>query len=101
MLERRRISGASGRVDGFYRTGRQQGLETVDFGNRRRASGDNRVLRGGSWNNNARNCRSANRNRNRPGNRNNNIGFRLACSAAPQENPRGPRRWPVPGIRDE
>ncbi|MBC8177483.1 MAG: hypothetical protein H8E19_08765 [Deltaproteobacteria bacterium] len=36
--------------------------------------------RGGSWNNNARNCRSANRNRNTPGNRNNNLGFRLAST---------------------
>ncbi|MBQ4328129.1 MAG: hypothetical protein IJC27_00225 [Lentisphaeria bacterium] len=34
--------------------------------------------RGGSWNNNARNCRSANRNNNSPDNRNNNLGFRLA-----------------------
>jgi len=40
--------------------------------------GDSRVLRGGSWNNNGRNCRSANRNHNDPSNRNNNIGFRLA-----------------------
>jgi formylglycine-generating enzyme required for sulfatase activity len=39
--------------------------------------GSNRVLRGGSWNNNGRNCRSANRNNNEPSNRNNNIGFRL------------------------
>ncbi|KAA0230092.1 hypothetical protein EDS67_08620 [candidate division KSB1 bacterium] len=39
--------------------------------------GSNRVLRGGSWNNNAQNCRSANRNWNSPDNRNNNIGFRL------------------------
>jgi len=41
-----------------------------------------RVLRGGSWNNNARNCRSANRNRNNPDDRNNNIGFRLASASA-------------------
>jgi hypothetical protein len=40
--------------------------------------GDNRVLRGGSWINNGRNCRSAYRNRNDPGNRDNNIGFRLS-----------------------
>jgi formylglycine-generating enzyme required for sulfatase activity len=43
-------------------------------------SGVSRVLRGGSWNNNARYCRSANRNRNKPGNRNNNLGFRLAST---------------------
>lgn len=41
----------------------------------------NRVLRGGSWNNNASNCRAANRNNNSPGNRNNNNnGFRLALA---------------------
>ena len=44
----------------------------------RRAS--NRVNRGGSWNNNARNCRAANRNRNTPSNRNNNLGFRVALA---------------------
>ncbi|MFZ1415768.1 MAG: reverse transcriptase domain-containing protein [Defluviicoccus sp.] len=38
----------------------------------------NRVNRGGSWNNNPRNLRSANRNRNEPDNRNNTLGFRLA-----------------------
>lgn len=37
-----------------------------------------RVVRGGSWNNNGRNCRSSNRNNNTPDNRNNNNGFRLA-----------------------
>jgi hypothetical protein len=42
--------------------------------------GVNRVLRGGSWINNGRNARSANRNRNEPDNRNNNIGFRLALA---------------------
>ena len=56
-----------------------------------RAGGDTtarRVLRGGSWINDARNCRSANRNANDPGNRNDNIGFRLApalCVSAPEE----------------
>jgi len=39
------------------------------------------VLRGGGWNNNWNNLRSANRNNNNPDNRNNNIGFR--CGAAP------------------
>ena len=39
---------------------------------------ERRVNRGGSWNNNAQNCRSANRNRNTPTNRNNNLGFRVA-----------------------
>lgn len=42
--------------------------------------GSNRVLRGGSWNNNAQNLRSANRNNNDPGNRNSNIGFRLVST---------------------
>lgn len=40
-------------------------------------SGSNRVHRGGSWNNDARNCRTANRNNNTPGNRNDTLGFRL------------------------
>lgn len=42
--------------------------------------GSNRVLRGGSWNNNARNCRVSNRNNNNPDNRNNNNGFRLSIA---------------------
>ncbi|TAF11300.1 MAG: hypothetical protein EAZ77_01080 [Nostocales cyanobacterium] len=41
-----------------------------------------RLLRGGSWNNNARNCRSANRNRNARDNRNNNLGFRVVVSSS-------------------
>lgn len=40
-------------------------------------NGDNRVLRGGNYWNNARNCRSEYRNNNDPTNRNDNIGFRL------------------------
>ena len=43
------------------------------------SSGQYRVLRGGSWNNNARNCRSSNRDNNTPSNRNNNNGFRVVC----------------------
>ncbi|MCC5626354.1 SUMF1/EgtB/PvdO family nonheme iron enzyme [Nostoc sp. CHAB 5715] len=39
------------------------------------------MLRGGSWNNNPRNCRSANRNRNARDNRNNNVGFRVVVAA--------------------
>ncbi len=42
-----------------------------------------RVVRGGSWNNNGRNLRSATRNRNEPDNRNNNVGLRLSL-AQPQ-----------------
>jgi hypothetical protein len=49
------------------------------------------VIRGGSWNNEPRNCRPANRNRNAPENRNNNLGFRVA--AAP------PVRW-IPRRQD-
>ena len=46
-----------------------------------RRKGNNRVQRGGSYFNNAENCRSANRNNNSPENRNNNIGFRLVVPA--------------------
>ena len=45
------------------------------------SSNGNRVNRGGSWNNNANNCSVANRNNNNPDNRNNNLGFRVVCSA--------------------
>ncbi|MBK7963825.1 MAG: SUMF1/EgtB/PvdO family nonheme iron enzyme [Bdellovibrionales bacterium] len=44
-------------------------------------TGSNRVIRGGSWNNNAQNLRSGNRNNNGPGNRNNNVGFRLVSTS--------------------
>ncbi len=46
-----------------------------------------RVIWGGSWDNNARNCRLANQNNNSSGNRNNNLGFRLVLS------PAHPRGW--------
>ncbi|NUQ26826.1 MAG: SUMF1/EgtB/PvdO family nonheme iron enzyme [Saprospiraceae bacterium] len=48
-----------------------------------RRKGDNRVQRGGSWINNAQNCRSSNRNNNAPTNRNNNVGFRLVLVSLP------------------
>ncbi|MBD2770824.1 SUMF1/EgtB/PvdO family nonheme iron enzyme [Iningainema tapete] len=40
------------------------------------------MLRGGSWNNNPRNCRSAYRDYNAPDNRNDNIGFRVVVAVA-------------------
>lgn len=43
-------------------------------------SGSNRVIRGGSWNNDAQNARSANRNNYHPDNRNENLGFRLVST---------------------
>lgn len=42
-------------------------------------NGSNRVNRGGSWNLNGLNCRSANRGRYDPTNRNYNLGFRVAA----------------------
>ena len=41
--------------------------------------------RGGSWDNDAANCRTANRNTNDPTNRTNNNGFRLALNSAAKE----------------
>ncbi len=43
-----------------------------------------RVLRGGSWANQARNLHAAIRNRNRAGNRNQNIGFRVVVRFRPE-----------------
>lgn len=43
-----------------------------------------RILSGGSWNNNENNVRSTNRNRNVPGNINNNVGLRLVCASTSQ-----------------
>ncbi len=47
--------------------------------------GSNRVNRGGSWDNDAANCRMANRNTNQPTNRTTNNGFRLALNSAGKE----------------
>ena len=43
-----------------------------------------RVLRGGSWNNDADNLRAAVRNRNHVWNRNNNVGFRCCVCRSPK-----------------
>ncbi|MBW1781292.1 MAG: SUMF1/EgtB/PvdO family nonheme iron enzyme [Deltaproteobacteria bacterium] len=43
-------------------------------------TGSGPVLRGGAFNNNARDVRCAYRNRNNPDNRNNNIGFRVVLA---------------------
>ncbi len=47
-----------------------------------REGGVNRVIRGGSWDYDARNCRSAIRNDGRPDYRGNNVGFRLSRSVS-------------------
>ena len=47
--------------------------------------GDNRALRGGSFNNNAENTRVSIRNNNNPDNTNNNIGFRCAQDSSKPE----------------
>ena len=49
------------------------------------SQGRDRALRGGSYLIDAGNCRSGKRNGNNPSNDNNDNGFRLCCSAAPQE----------------
>ncbi|MFM8442239.1 MAG: SUMF1/EgtB/PvdO family nonheme iron enzyme, partial [Methylococcus sp.] len=54
-----------------------------------------RGVRGGSWNNNPQNLRSANRNRNRPDETNNNQGFRLASTPAILPEPSHSR---MPGV---
>ena len=46
------------------------------------------MIRGGSWNNNARNVRAAYRNWNKPGNRNNNLGFRCSQLDGGLDDPR-------------
>jgi hypothetical protein len=53
------------------------------------------VVRGGSWNNNPQNLRSANRNRNRTDEANNNQGFRIASSPTHLPEPDGSRVFRV------
>ncbi len=50
------------------------------------------MVRGGSWNNSARNCRAAYRNRNRPENRNRNQGFRVCLFPGTTADRSGGRR---------
>jgi len=54
-----------------------------------------RSLRGGSWNNNARNLRAANRNNYAPSNRNNNIGFRVVRVGSLGQHARQPESMPL------
>jgi hypothetical protein len=58
-------------------------------------TGSNRVIRGGSWINDASNCRVANRNNNTPTNTNNNLGFRVVLAAPAQGS--GRRSFIEPG----
>src|ERR1039457_3348227 len=64
-----RREGKGGKPPGFVKCQLRGGI--IDSGVRSN-------LRGGSWNNNSTNLRASYRNRNQPGNRNDNIGFRCA-----------------------
>ena len=73
----------------FSREGNSEGLRRAyahwpfDPRLRRRRGRTDRVLRGGSWNNNdPRNLLSSNRNNDHPGNRNDNNGFRVVLSSS-------------------
>jgi len=59
-------------------------------------SGSNRVNRGGSWNNNGQNCRSAHRAGFNPENRNNNLGFRSVPAQTQAKEPHGTEPATVP-----
>jgi formylglycine-generating enzyme required for sulfatase activity len=64
------------------------------------SSGLGRVYRGGSWGDPARDCRSANRNNDAPGNRNDNLGFHLLSTWWRQRvrfTDRARVPWPCPG----
>jgi hypothetical protein len=68
---------------GHLQQAQTRNLRASFFKARGNNRGAQRVIRGGSWNNDAHNCRSATRNNNSPGNRNNNLGFRLSSSRPP------------------
>jgi hypothetical protein len=61
--------------------------------------GDNRVVRGGSWNNNQDNARVSNRNNNNPNNRNNNNGFRVVVRPTSKFSFHRPQGWALPASR--
>ena len=93
-----RTSGAGDLAGGIYA---ECGCEVLafPFGRVTKASGErpeatNRVIRGGSWNDESVNCRAAYRNRNEPQNLNDNLGFRVA--AAPCARGGCPAGWNRP-----
>lgn len=59
--------------------------------------GSFRVNRGGCWSDAARNCRSGNRNRNSPGNRDFNLGFRVALVPSGKASQSSPASQQPPG----
>ena len=78
-LDERRFAQCAASSDGAARWFGFKGI-LRDWAPEEDAAGSYRVLRGGSWNNNANNCRSANRNNDKPDNDNNDYGFRLASA---------------------
>jgi formylglycine-generating enzyme required for sulfatase activity len=59
-----------------------QGAPTDGSGQLSSGGSSLQAQRGGAWNDNSDNCRLANRNNNEPGDRNNNIGFRVVVSTS-------------------
>ena len=85
--QRIRLATTTYRINGICESGGSDKLAVSQFcvttiGGERSLKGANRVNRGGSWNNDAANSRTANRNTNTPTNRNTNNGLRLALNSA-------------------